>query len=353
MRLSMPLLVTLAVLLPLASIVAQDVEPRPFTAEDVHRVVEVRELAVAPEGDWVAYTLRSTDTGKDRTISDLFMVSWDGSTRIQLTQSDGSESRPRFSPDGKYLAFLTARGGDDSGSSKDPAAKSQVWLLNRSGGEAQRLTELEGGVSSFEWSEDSTRLVLVSKDPKDEDDGEGEKDADNDETHKTPEPIVIDRYHFKRDRVGYLDDRYQRIYVFDVATKKATLLTPGGFDSTGPAWSPDGKRIAFTSKRKGDPDRHRNTDIYVVEAREGAEPVQLTTWKGPDSRPVFSPDGTKIAYLQGGTPKYSGYDPAQLAVVSVSGGEPVLPTAELDRNVSSPRWSKNGSQLYFLFADDR
>ena len=168
-------------------------------------MVEVRELAVAPEGDWVAYTLRSTDTGKDRTISDLFMVSWDGSTRIQLTQSDGSESRPRFSPDGKYLAFLTARGGDDSGSSKDPAAKSQVWLLNRSGGEAQRLTELEGGVSSFEWSEDSTRLVLVSKDPKDEDDGEGEgeKDADNDETHKTPEPIVIDRYHFKRDRVGY------------------------------------------------------------------------------------------------------------------------------------------------------
>ncbi len=125
MRLSMPLLVMLAVLLPLASIVAQDVEPRPFTAEDVHRVVEVRELAVAPEGDWVAYTLRSTDTGKDRTSSDLFMVSWDGSTRIQLTQSDGSESRPRFSPDGKYLAFLTARGGDDSGSSKDPAAKSQ------------------------------------------------------------------------------------------------------------------------------------------------------------------------------------------------------------------------------------
>ena len=343
----------LAVLLPLASIVAQDVEPRPFTAEDIHRVVEVRELAVAPKGDWVAYTLRSTDTGKDRTSSDLFMVSWDGSTRIQLTQSDGSESRPRFSPDGKYLAFLTARGGDDSGSSKDPAAKSQVWLLNRSGGEAQRLTELEGGVSSFEWSEDSTRLVLVSKDPKDEDDGEGEKDADNDKTHKTPEPIVIDRYQFKRDRVGYLDNRYQRIYVFDVATKKATLLTPGRFDSTGPAWSPDGKRIAFTSKREGDPDRHRNTDIYVVEAREGAEPRQITTWKGPDSRPVFSPDGTKIAYLQGGTPKYSGYDPAQLAVVSVSGGEPVLPTEELDRNVSSPRWSKNGSQLYFLFADDR
>ena len=94
------------------------------------------------------------------------MVNWDGSTRIQLTHSEtGSESHPRFSPDGKYLAFIAARSEGNDDDSDDPKDKSQVWLLNRAGGEAARLTEMPGGVSNFEWAPDSTRMVLVSKDP--------------------------------------------------------------------------------------------------------------------------------------------------------------------------------------------
>ena len=175
----------------------QDSERRRFTPEDIHRIRDVRELAIAPDGDWVAYTVRSTDIDSDRRNADLFMVSWDGATRIQLTHSDGSEASPRFSPDGNYLAFITARGGDDSGSSKDPATKSQVWVLNRSGGEAERLTEMPGGVSNFEWSPDTTKLALVSKDPKD-DETEGDDEASVDSKKAdTPNHIVIDRYKFK------------------------------------------------------------------------------------------------------------------------------------------------------------
>ena len=251
-------------------------ERRPFTPEDIHRVRPVSDLAISPDGEWVAYTLRTTDIDEDSTSTDLYMVSWDGSDRLQLTHTDGGESHPRFSPDGRYLAFIAARGGgDDSDDSDDPKTKSQIWLLDRAGGEARRLTELAGGVSSFEWSPDSSRFVVVSRDPKKKDDDATDSDEGSGKgkaaKSKTPKPIVIDRYQFKQDRQGYLGDRYQRLYLFDIASKAETLLTPGAFNSNQPSWSPDGTRIAFTSKRESDPDRHRNTDIYVVEAREKGE----------------------------------------------------------------------------------
>ena len=333
------------------SVLAQDVERRLFQPEDVHRIKHVGDIAISPDGEWIAYRVGTTNVDKDESTSDLFMVNWDGSTRIQLTHTeDSGEGHPRFSPDGKYLAFVAARGDGKSEESDDPKGKSQVWRLNRSGGDAERLTEMPGGVSSFEWSPDSTRLVLVSRDPE-----EQEEDAAETETvsHDTPKPIVIDRYQFKQDGLGYLGDRYQRLYVFDLESREASLLTPGSYDSTQPAWGPDGDIIAFSSKRQGDPDRHENSDIYVIETSANALARQVTTWEGPDSNPVFSPDGRQIAYLQDGPPKYSGYDPSQIAVISVKGGEPFLPTSELDRNISSPRWSPDGKTLHFLVADDR
>lgn len=341
------LLAWMLMLAPAAPVRAQDGERRPFSPEDIHRIRGVGDLAISPDGEWVAYSVGTTDIDKDRTSTDLFMVRWDGSDRIQLTHTDGSESHPRFSPDGKTLGFIAARADNDDDSADDPAGKSQVHVLNRSGGEARRLTALPGGVSSFEWSPDSSKLVIVSKDP------EPKADDAKSGPAKTPAPIVIDRYQFKRDREGYLGERYRRIYVFDVSAKTATLLTPGRFDSTEPAWSPDGRLIVFTSKREGDPDRHRNTDIYVIGASEGETPRKLTAWKGPDDSPAFSPDGASIAYLQGGPPETSGYDPSQLAIVSVTGGTPLLPTEELDRSVSQPRWSADGASLSFLFVDDR
>ncbi len=332
---------------------AQDSERRLFQPEDVHRIKSVGDIAISPDGEWVAYRVGTTNVEKDETSSDLFMVSWDGSTRIQLTHTeDSGEGQPRFSPDGKYLAFIAARSDGNSDEDDDPKGKSQVWLLNRSGGEAQRLTEVPGGVSSFEWSPDSTRLVLVSRDPEEQEEATGDA-AEEGPKHDTPKPIVIDRYLFKQDGLGWLGDRYQRLYLFDMESRAASLLTPGPYDSTQPAWGPGGDIIAFTSRRQGDPDRHRNNDIYVIDAAAGAAARQLTTWEGPDGNPVFSPDGRRIAYLQGGPPKYSGYDPRQIAVISVEGGEPVLPTADVDRNISSPRWSADGKRIFFLVADDR
>lgn len=343
-----------------SDVLAQNSERRIFQPEDIHQIKSVGDISLSADGEWIVYSVGITNINKDQYSSNLFMVSWNGSTRIQITHSeDNGESNPRFSPDGKYLAFIAARSDGSSEDSDDPKGKSQVWLLNRSGGEARRLTEMPGGVSGFEWSPDSKRLVVVSRDV--DDIGNDEKHStdkeaaeEKGESHDTPKPIVVDRYAFKRDGQDWLGHRrYQRLYVFDLATREAVLLTPGPYDSTQPAWGPDSDIIAFTSKRQGDPDRHDNTDIYVVAAKEGAGTRQVTSWEGPDRNPVFSPDGSKIAYLRDGPPKYAGYDPAQLAVIPVEGGKPFLPTSELDRAMSSPQWSRDGERLYFLLTDDR
>jgi len=339
-------LVTTSTFLP---VLAADSTKSLMQPQDVHRINHVDDIDVSPDGKWIAYQVTSTNVDKDLFPGDLHMVSRDGATRIQLTHTeDSNESSPRFSPDGKYIAFLSARADGKSDESDDPKTKNQVWLLNRSGGEAQRLTEMPGGVSSYVWSPDSSQLAIVSGDPE-----EKAEEGEDAPSHDTPKPIVIDRYQFKRDRVGYLGNRYERIYVFDVANREATLLTPGAFDSGEPNWSPDGRLLAFSGKRGDDPDRHSNSDVYVIETTEGSEARQLTTWGGPDFSPVFSPDGKSIAYLQSGSVKYSDYDPEQLAIVPVNGGEVRYPAPELDRNVAHLRWSDNGEKLVFLVADDR
>jgi dipeptidyl aminopeptidase/acylaminoacyl peptidase len=315
---------------------------------DLAALKDVSDPELSPEGDWIAHVVRTSNLEKDRRYADVWMVSWDGTSTLQLTHTpDESESKPRFSPDGRYLSFLASRGsrGDEE------KAKSQVWALDRSGGEAKRLTDFPGGVSDYAWSRDGARLAVIASDP------DPDEVDEKDEKKKTPKPIVLDRYQFKRDGEGYLRRLRSHLYLYDVATAKSELLTPGDFDESLPSWSPDGTLIAFSSKRAGDPDRHENTDLYVIEPRAGAAPKQLTQFGGPDndfgSPAAFSPDGKWIAYLRGSSPTYTSYDMARLAVIPVEGGEPRLVTPDLDRAVSAPSWSYDGKSIYFLLEDDR
>jgi len=309
---------------------------RAIRVGDMYRLKNVGDAQVSPDGSWVAYTVSATDSAKDKSDTDIWMTSWDGSQTIQVTSSPDGESAPRFSPDGRYLSFLSSRQGGKGG---------QLWLLDRRGGEAKRVSELKTGIRSYEWSPDGKRIALVMSDAP----------ADNDTTNKKPKPIVLDRYHFKSDAGGYLDTTHAHLYLFDLDTRKAELLTPGRFDESSPDWSPDGKSIVFESKRvQGDPDRSNNSDVFVVEARVGAAPRQLTTFEGPDGCPcAFSPDGSTIAYLRGSDPKFSAYNEERLAIVPASGGTPRILTDALDRPVSSPRFTADGKSILFLFTDDR
>ncbi len=320
---------------------------RPLSVDDMAKQREVRDPQLSPDGKWIAYVVGTIDVEKDRRDSDLWMISWDGADRIRLTSTpDSSESLPRWSPDGRYLAFLASRGDEE-----EKKKGGQVWLLDRRGGEAQKLTDLKGGVSDYSWSPDGKRLVLVVKDF----DPNSELEKKEGSKGKTRPPIVIDRYHFKQDRDGYLGSLHTHLQLFDVDARKAEVLTSGNYDEKDASWSPDGRLIAFVSNHEKDPDRIDNTDIFVVEAKAGAEPRQLTTFPGPDGgRPSWSPDSQSIAYLQGDEPKYSAYNLNKLAVVRAAGGQPRLLTTSLDRAVQGPiAWSADGKTLTFVVQDDR
>lgn len=310
---------------------------RPLRLGDFYRVRNVGGPEISPDGRWVAYTVTTIDSAKDKSNTDVWMSSWDGTQTIQLTSSPDAETSPKWSPDGKFLSFLSSREGGKS---------AQLWLLDRRGGEAQRISELKDGIDEYAWAPDSKRIAIIMRPSLDTTDSANAK----------PKPIVIDRYHFKDDGNGYLDSARAHLYVFDLATKKATLLTPGTFEESSPAWSPDGRSIAFASVRPEgmDPDRTNNSDIFVIEARAGATPRRLTTFPGPDTGPIaWSPDGQTIAYLQGSEPRFYAYDEPQLAVVDVNGGRPRVVTAALDRPVASPHFSADGGSIVFVYADDR
>ncbi len=324
-------------------------EKRLVTLDDLHALKRVSDPQISPDGEWVAYAVSGADLEKDKSTSDVWMTRWDGSRAVQLTHGPDSEHHARWSPDGRYISFLSGRGAEDKAE--------QVWLMERAGGEAVKVTEFKGGAADYVWSPDSKRLAIIVQDP----DPLGTEDEDGDKTKKekqAPKPIVIDRYYFKEDGAGYLTSRRRHLHVFDVATRESECLTPGNYDEWLPAWSPDGTSIAFVSKRSGDFDRHDNHDIFVIEAKAGAIARQLTTFEGTDcdpawrSRPAWSPDGKTIAYIQGGPSKLIFYALHQLAVIPATGGPAKLLAAALDRNMVQPRWSADGRSIYFLLEDD-
>ena len=321
---------------------------RRLTPEDIYRLREVSDPHISPDGGWVAYTVSVADTAGDRSDSDIWMASWDGQRNIRLTSSDAREHAPRWSPDGRYLTFLSNR--------DDAREVDQLWLLNRTGGEAERITDLPGGVSEYTWSPDSKRLALIVSDP----DPDSTASSPDTAAKTTAKPIVINRFQFKEDETGYLDTGRDHLYLFELASRNAVLLTPGQYNEVWPAWSPDGRSIAFVSKRRPDFDRTDNWDLYVIEARPATVPRQLTAFEGPDMNPdwggrapSWSPDGKYLAYVQGGPLKLIYYAGQKLAVVPASGGPARVLTSGLDRNVLSPAWASDGSSIVFLLEDDR
>ena len=351
MRKHLLALVAIALMSPVA--LRGQAAKRAITLDDHSRITGVGDPQRSPDGQWVAYTVTTIDAEKDRRNTDIWMVKWDGSEQLQLTSSPDGESSPRWSPDNKYLAFVASRGTDE-----EKKKGGQIWLLNRAGGEAQKVSDFKGGVSDIQWSPDSTRIAFTAddQDPADEPEKmEGWK-------RKTAPPIVIDRYHFKEDRTGYLKDFYSHIGVFDLATKTAKIITKGNTDDNSPSWSPDGKSIAFLSKRgHADPDRTSNEDLWLVEAREGAEPRQITkTAEGEGGRPAWSPDGSRIAVLISDNDQNTAYGMNKLVVVPANppaqNGPTQKPTVympTLDRAVSNAAWSADGQSISFLLQDDR
>lgn len=315
-------------------------EKRLIAPSDIYRLQTISDPRLSPDGKWVVYSLSASDSAKDKQTSDIWMTSLDGNDEVQLTNVDGEGSMANFSPDGKYISFLSKC----NTCTEEEKKYNQVYLLDRRGGNAKKLTNVKAPITSYTWRPDGSGILLVMKDP------------DYTDTAKTKirTPYVMDRYKFKQDYEGYLGDRKTHLYFFNIATKKLDTLTKGVYNETNPAWSPNGEIIAFVSNRTSDPDKNANTDIYVMEAKPGAMAKKLTTWAGSDNEPQWSPDGKSIAYLQSSSNEaFTMYGQPLLAVISRDGGEPKLLSKSTDRPVRNQRWNADSKSIAALMEDDR
>ena len=326
MRMKFPSLV-LSLVLSAACTPALAGDQRTITIDDLGKVRSPGTPVLSRDGRHVAYTL---DDG-------IHVVPAAGGEPRPVT-SDASTARdPYWSKDGTALYFLSERSGT-----------SQLWKLPLDAfGEALRVTDAPRPVTSLLMSPDESRLLLIYEDePAKEADEEGEDEK---------EPWVVTRLQFKEDAgEGYLTGpRTDHLYTLDLASGALTQVTGGRYAEEEAAWSPDGESIVFVSSRVEDPDVGYGNNLWIVPATpdgapENAEPRQLTSGDEVKSSPAFSPDGRHVAFLSA----IDGvYGVSRLAIVAADGGEPRILTGELDRWVSEFRFSDDGRFIWFQYDD--
>ena len=284
---------------------------------------------ISPDGRRVVYEVQSTnweDNSFDRNLWIADVAS--GETR-QLTSAKKSSTGAAWSPDGKWIAFLSDRPAQISGSAAD---KKQLYVISADGGEAQQLTKSETDVGAFEWAPDSRRLAFAASDP--------EPKSLKDRKEKYGEYSVV--------HADYQMTHLWTLELPDAAANtapEAKRLTEGNAFSVGSfAWSPDGKRIAFNAQRDPDLISGFSNNIYVVTV-VGKAVKKIVDTPGPDTNPRWSPDGKKIAYQTAASSKFFFYTNSRIAVVPAEGGTPDILTAAFDEDPNLIEWGPDG--IYF------
>jgi len=303
---------------------------------DVYRMEAVSRPKISPEGTWILYSQSKIDAAKDRSVSKLYMMSSDGKETITLTEQTKGVGNYQWSPDGKFISFLTKGKDEDNGS--------QVFLMDRRGGEGVQLTNIKGEINDYVWFNSGKKMIVVVKDFNYADTAKS----------KIRTPYEMTRYKFKQDNEGYLDNRKTHIYLFDLATKKLDTLTSGNYNEGDVAISPDDSMIAYVSNVSENPDKNSNTDLFLLKPTKGATPLQLTTYKGANTSPVFSPDNSKIAFLQSSSERnFDMYDITQLGIYDLKSKTISIVSKNYDRAFSSIAWSVDGQSILSLIEDDR
>lgn len=338
------LLTTLALAGLLGSPVLAQPAARSFDIAAANGLQRLVDPEISPDGRWVVYGLRSADPAKDNYQTDLWLApSAAGGAPRRLTFGGDVAGKPHW-VGAAAIAFLAKRGSEE-----DKKKGAQLWRLPLAGGEAEKLTDIQGGIDDYAVSPDGSRAALVVQDEA----PDPEKLAGW--QRKTPPPIVIDAFHFKQDREGYLVGRRKHLQLLDLATRRVQALTSGEFDEAAPAWSPDGRQLAFLSKRSPDRGRTEATGLFVMAAEPGAPAHTLATLTTDnDAHPVWSPDGRFIALPVGDDVKWSAYQQWRVGLYDAGSGALRLLSAGLDRGWQRQlAWTPDGSALLGVIDDDR
>jgi len=341
-------------------------QKRAMTFEDVLALKSVSDAQVSPDGKWVAYVVTSVDMKENANDADVWLVSASGGEPVRLTTNKKNDTQPRWSPDGKRIAFVSAR-----------EEKPQIFLISPFGGEAEKLTDSKSGVQSFQWSPDGNRIAYVAQQEPTPDEEKELKDKDDAQ--------VIDK-NFK----------LARIWVIDVTTKKAAELVKGEYNASDPQWSPDGRLVAFVTNPTPKADDGVVSDIWVIDVanaatadavalqkkltelaetlasletkpgqnyfrvmeikgqivsvqREAAQKSglrKLTDNDGPDTAPRWAPGGKQIAYLSRDL-KTAEVGQLRLTVIAFDGGTPRGLAPSFEYQSGAPKWSADGQTIYF------
>ena len=340
--------------------------PRP---EDLYDLRIPTDVALSPDGRTVAFSVKAVAPGKDGYRTSLWVAPTDGSAAArQLTVGAKNDTTPRWSPDGRTLAFLSDRagvlqaGGAGAKPGKAEAPKeggTQVWLLPfADGGEARQLTELPKDVQGLDWSPDGRRLAVVSGADSTEPKKKPDRKPDD---PPAPDTRLIDTLAYQFNGAGFIHDRFSHLWLVEATGGGAELLTRGDHHDNDPQWSPDGRQIAFISDRHPNPDLGWRSDVYLVTVASKAV-RQLSPGRGRQTwgAPAWSPDGKWVAAIGTRDWKRGVIDQASVWRIRVRDGEAENLTAAADLeaapgmnsdlmggSVARPRWMADGRWIVF------
>ncbi|MEX1253191.1 MAG: S9 family peptidase [Dehalococcoidia bacterium] len=315
---------------------------RSIRPEDIYLLKTVFDPQLSPDGKRVAYTISWSDEESDQTQMAIEVAPADGRGKPRRFTQGKHDHSPRWSPDGRHLAFVSNRG-----------ERSQLFVGPLDGGEPRRLTKAKFGVAQPAWSPDGRRIAYLTHT------GEYKEGKERNAAERNAPRVIRDLRH-KLDGVGFFDERRVHVLVVDADTGESRQVTDGDWHDDQPAWSPDGKWIAFVSDReRARHQRHLHSDLWLVPSA-GGRSRKLTRSRGRAGSPAFSPDGRQIAFVGGEDGNAVWAKNMQLLVVPTTGGGPPRSiSSALDRSVVGGlgtagrtfAWSRDGQSLLFLAGD--
>jgi dipeptidyl aminopeptidase/acylaminoacyl peptidase len=310
-----------------------------FRPIDLFELETATDPQISPDGTRVVFVREFSDIMKDRRRSSLWIVNVDGSELRPLTTGNANDHSPRWSPDGKRLAYVSTGEGS-----------AQVYVRWMDTGQFAKVTRLPKSPSGVEWSADGRWLAFAMSVP-DETKPFVEMPAKPEGAEWAKPAKTIRRMVYRTDEEGYLEEEHRQLFLVPADGGAPHQLTRGPFDHDGPFnWAPDGKTIIFAANLREDWEyQPLNSEVYSISVPDGSLKA-LTDRNGPDQSPALSPDGRQIAYV-GFDDRYQGYQVTRLYVMNRDGTGARVVTMNLDRDVQQPVWSKDGSGIFFQYDD--